>query len=414
MITVPLTLRGYFRGESAEKLNIAHYLFLLYWLMKPFYFGPSGNMQPADFVFVISFVAWVATRKFSIVVDRKDFSLALFLLCVMVINGIYYAIYQDTGFLMTIAYYVYCFLVVLVVRDLMHNKRFLRGLMWASAFNLIVQLGVLMLGLGNYMWRGFRFMGTFNDPNQYAFSMLTSFLLVFILSSYLKEIEKNRKKFLVLLAYGLAAFFIVQGGSTGMLLGIGVFSMMFLLTVLYSERTPAFQFLKVLAILAVILVFVIIMTQGMNVDAMDASASSGSFLFFRLFQKAELVETGGAMGLFKDRAIDKLFNYPIYLFFGSGEGAHDRFPGPGYEVHSTFPGILFYYGIIPFLILLRWLKGNLRNVSRILIPVYVALFIESLTLAHQRQPAFWMILMLGSLEYEDPKALRKYRITTTL
>lgn len=410
MQTVPLTLEKIENKSAANRLHVAHYLFLLYMMMKPFYFGPSGNMQVADFIFVVSFFAWIVVKNGNIIVDCREFPLALFILFSTVINSVYFMIYQDTSFLFTIAYYIYCFMVVLVARDLMRNKRFLRGLMWTSAFNLVVQMLVLFAGMGKYMWRGLRFMGTFNDPNQYAFSMFSSFVIVYIISSYLKEIEKNRKKVLVILAFLLAAYFIVQGGSTGMLLGLGTFSMLFILTIIYSERTPAFQFLKILAILTIIVIIAFVMVQGIDPTSFNGSADSGSFLLFRLFQKVNLLESGGIKSLLEDRALDKIIENPIYLIFGSGEGAHNRFPGPVYEVHSTFPGIFFYYGIIPFFLLCWWIYNNLKHMSRMLIPVYLALFIESLTLAHQRQPAFWMIILLGSLVYSQPKKLRKYRM----
>lgn len=401
--------------KEGGRFTLAHAIFLLYWLLKPFYVWSSGQMQPADFVFVAAFLVWILLRRGSIVIDKREFSLIAFVAAASVINGVYFLLLRDKVLVYSIAYYVYCLLVVILVRDLMRCKPFLRGLMWVSALNLIVQLFVLLMGMGQYMWRGFRFMGTFNDPNQYAFSMFSSFILVFILASYFKELEKSRKKMLVLLIFFLAAYFIVQGGSTGMLLGLGAFVLLFLLTVFYSERTPAFQLLKMAALIVFALILVFVFVQGLDSVTVDASADSSSFLVSRLFEKADLVESGGIMRLFQDRALDKLVNYPIYLLFGSGEGAHGgRFGSQMNEVHSTFPGILFYYGIITFLILLYWIRGNLRNASRILIPVYLALLVESLTLAHQRQPAFWIIIMLGSLPYENPRALRKYRINTGL
>ncbi len=413
MSTMPIAIENRRVESTTNRLHIAHYLFLLYWMMKPFYFGPSGNMQLADFIFVLAFVMWIFVHKGNVLVDRREFPLAMFLLLILVINGIYFFITFDNSFLLTSAYYTYCFMIVLVVRDFMQNKRFLRGLMWTSAFNLIIQMVVLLLGLGRFMWRGLRFMGTFNDPNQFAFSMFSSFLLVFILSSYMKEEEKSRKKLLVLSAFLFAAYFIVQGGSTGMLLGVGAFALVFMLTIIYSERTPAFQFLKILAIITIVAIVALIAVQGINVAQVDGSASSSSFLIFRLLQKINLVESGGVNSLFEDRAITRIFNFPIYLIFGSGEGAHTRFPDRGFEVHSTFPGIFFYYGIIPFLILCFWIYGNLKNASRILVPVYLALLVESLTLAHQRQPTFWMIILLGSLPYANPKKLRRYRMVVS-
>ncbi len=83
-------------------------------------------------------------------------------------------------------------------------------------------------------------------------------------------------------------------------------------------------------------------------------------------------------------------------------------------MHSTLLGILFYYGILPFLVLMRWLRLNLRGVRKVLLPVYFALFIESMTLANQRQPVLWILILLGSLHFTEKNDLRQYRIMTTL
>ena len=39
--------------QSEHKLDVSHYLFLLFWLLKPFYLWDSGSMQISDFIFII-------------------------------------------------------------------------------------------------------------------------------------------------------------------------------------------------------------------------------------------------------------------------------------------------------------------------------------------------------------------------
>lgn len=397
-----------------EKLNISHYLFLLFWIMKPFYFTESGSMQISDFIFMLSFLVWIIYQRGKIVLDKKDLYLVGFVFCTLIINGIYAAVYADIWFLRSTAFYVYNILIVMIIREFIKSKLFLKSLLWASAFNLLLQLGVLIMGTGRYLWMGFRFMGTFNDPNQFAFSMFTSFLVVYILSSYFKDLEKNRKKLLVLFLFGLALYFVVQGSSTGMLLGTGTFTLLFVITFINSENTAAFMLLRVFAITLFAALIVYALQSGISTVNIDGSVSSGSFLLFRLFEKFDKVEGGGFMALIKDRGLDKLVQYPMYLIFGAGEGGFQRYPGSLYEVHSTLPGMLFYYGIIPFMIFFKWLKFNFKGTSRIVIPAYLALLIESLTLANQRQPVLWVIIVLASLEYANPHELRNYRIVTKL
>ena len=401
-------------GELVAKLDISHFLFLFFWVMKPLYFGPSGTMQISDFIFVLSFIAWIFCHKGNISIDKKDLPLLAFVFATLIINGIYAALYGEISFVLSTAYYVYNLAVVVVMRDFIRNKLFLKALLWASAFNLMMELAVLFLGMGRYTWEMYRFMGTFNDPNQFSFSMFTSFLIVYLLSSYFKDLEKSRRKAVVLIVFALAFFFIFRGSSTGMLLGIATFSLLFAFTFISSERTPLFMFLKVLAIIMLAAVVVYVLLAGFSSGNINGSVESDSFLIVRLFEKADKVEGGGLMALIDERGIDKLFTNPLYLLFGAGEGGLWRFPGSEFEIHSTLLGILFYYGILPFILLMSWFKNNLKNVSRMAIPVFLALLFESFTLANQRQPALWVILVLGSLEYANAQELRKYRIVVRL
>jgi len=399
--------------EADDRLTVPHFLFLLSWLLKPFYLWESGTIQISDFVFILSFFAWVITRSGWILVDKRELPLLGFIVGTLIINGIYAAALRNAGFLISTAYYVYNFLVVIVMRDFLKNRTFLKALLLASILNLLVQLAILMMGKGSHLWGIYRFMGTFNDPNQFAFLMFTSFLVVYILSSYFKNFEMNRKKLLVLISFGLAFFFIFQGGSTGMLLGITSFLVMFVITFINSERTPVFMLLKALAIMLLVAAMIIAIATGFTATGIDSSVESNTFLISRLFQKMEKVEDGGMMAIIEERHIDNLINYPVYLIFGAGEGAHERFSS-GYEVHSTLPALLFYYGLIPLIFLGIWLRLNLKGINKILLPAYLALLFESFTLANQRQPILWVIIVLGSLEYYNANKLRNYHIMANL
>ena len=402
------------RRTRTDRLTAAHWLFLLFWVTKPFYLKQSGTMQISDLIAMLAFGVWMLQRRGSVVIDRRELTLLGFVGCTYVINGIYFAIYRDAGLLMSSAYYTYNVLVVILFRDLMENKRFLKGLLWASASNVLVQLAVFAAGLGNYYWGNFRFIGTFNDPNQYSFSMFTSFLMVYVLASHFKDLDNNRKKLLAFIVFFLALYFTVQGGSTGVLLGVAAFALLLFVLFLYSAKTPFFMFLKVVAVILLGALAILFIGTDFTKPVVDGSADSATFLVYRLFEKLGKVETGGLWALFDERGIDKVFENPIYMLMGAGEGGYFRFLGSEFEVHSTLLGMLFYYGILPFLLLVRWLRLNLRGVRKVLIPVYIALFVESLTLANQRQPVLWVLIVLGSLHFTQQNDLRQYRIMTTL
>ena len=80
------------------------------------------------------------------------------------------------------------------------------------------------------------------------------------------------------------------------------------------------------------------------------------------------------------------------------EGGEDRFEKVFHktEIHSTFPAILFYYGLIPTYILIRWIYENIKKIRGQQFIIYIALLAESFTLANQRQALFWIIIVLAT------------------
>lgn len=413
-IAIRRTLGYAAKGKQEERLRLPHVLFLLFMVLKPFYFGASGSLQIADLVFVLSFIAWVFMRRGEQVIEAKHWLFLAFLVLVSAINAVHFILRPDAYFFMSSFYYLYNFLVILVISDLKNNQRFLKSLLWVLVFNLFVQLAILALGIGRFFWGIYRFMGTFNDPNQFAFSMFSTFLLIYVLSSYFKNRVNHRKKALVLLSFLLTVYFIFQGSSTGMLMGIAVFSGLMVLSFIGSERTPMFTFLKILSIVGIIAVVLIVLIFGNLAQQVDGAVGSDTFLIFRLVEKAQKITSGGLQAIFDERGLDKLALFPWYNIFGAGEGGFDRFPTSPFEVHSTLPGILFSYGLIPLLLLAWWIYSNLKEMNRVLIPAYLALLFESFFLAHQRQPAFWILIVLASLPYTQEHGPRVYRLTRRL
>lgn len=93
--------------------------------------------------------------------------------------------------------------------------------------------------------------------------------------------------------------------------------------------------------------------------------------------------------------------YPEKILYGAGEGFWDRFElaYATNEIHSTVLGILFYYGVGPFVLLAIWVILNLRQCSfrsRTLL-FYLPLLFECFFLANQRQPLLWMLIVLASV-----------------
>ena len=93
--------------------SIACYLFLLYWLLKPYYLFSSGGLQIADFIMVLSFGLTIFDSR-KLTIRKIDLSFIVFVVMVAIINCIYTVLYQDSGFIKSILYYVFNLIAIIL------------------------------------------------------------------------------------------------------------------------------------------------------------------------------------------------------------------------------------------------------------------------------------------------------------
>lgn len=193
-------------------------------------------------------------------------------------------------------------------------------------------------------------MGTFNDPNQFAFFIFTMFLVLFMAYRQRNENdagEIRQQAFLRVLFYllsGLSLFLIGRSKSTGMFLGILVFFFVLLWQWLCdkmrrSGRRAAWQ-LGVIGLAAV-----------------------GGILLWQFWPSAD---------------------FDIWLRMGDG-----------------FFDIWFSYGLIPMLLLTYWIVRNAVRCDRKRRAAVLALLVESFTLMNLRQPLFWFILVWSGMRITE-------------
>ena len=214
--------------------GISTALFYLFLLLKPLYFFPSGSVGVADIFLMLSFFTALFGKKQSgqgIRLFREDIPFYLFLGFVVLINGCCYFYYGNREFIRYTMYWIYSAACIWTFRVL-YSHVFMRGVTLASGVNILVQTAVLFSGHGRYFhetWGGSRFMGTFNDPNQFAFFIFTMFLVLFM--AYRQRNENGageiRQQILLRVLFyllsGLSLFLIGRSKSTGMFLGILIF-----------------------------------------------------------------------------------------------------------------------------------------------------------------------------------------------
>ena len=465
----------FIRDKSTEYFNnsglltdIAAVLFFMFILLKPYYLKPSGSVGIADiclagagmFLMFREFIGFCKCRN-SLSIDenvnsnyrmlmfqrgygkrnteasgviygngvlyRDDICMYLFIIAALIINAVHEHLYPQGNFSMYSSFWVYNCLAVWTCRKLSGCELVPKNGMNKSAvsvkkivirlleFDIIMQLIILISGHGRIFteyWGAIRYMGSFNDPNQLAFFMLMSILLVFELSAdpdvYDAAKTCSSKKNVVIsyikaylpefITVTIALFIIIMSKSTGIMLGVAVFVFLLWLCSLreltvkkiVSGRTVLI-FAAVVGMIGALLLWYIWPSADFNVQELEYNTLT------RIQEKLWKLSQGGAGGFLLDRGADKIAAFPQYMLFGAGEGAFERFQLPGREInelHCSLLSILFCYGVVPTLLMLTWCVKCLRNKNRWQLCALIALIAESFTLINYRQPMFWFLFVL--------------------
>ena len=369
--------------------KIGEYLFLIGMFAKQFYLFHSGSLQIGDICMILGAITLFA--NFRLRLFKTDLPLYLFLLCVILINCIYSLMQAHTAYLLYTSYYLFNAFVILGLRPVIQDTSFLKKMAWVLKIGLICQTLIWLTGMGT-MYGSERYMSTFNDPNQFAFFVFSSYLLLILLA----EILDNFKFFWCWTA--LTLLLIIQSSSTGMLMGVFLCMALRMISQIF-RRQKRFKLFPIIAIMGGFVLASNIFLFGITLP----HKLEGISILDRVEQKINKFsgqgsERNGLDAFLTDRNLHKVFTFPYYMLFGSGEGEYERFlrSSDVGEIHSTFLSMLFYYGIIPFSLLLAWIFSQLRGIRFEIWAIYIAIFLESFTLLNQRQPFFWLLIILAS------------------
>lgn len=375
------------KGSSTTALtvkNLALVFYFLFWLIKPFYLGENGSLQIGDLFLGFSFLFLWLGDGFSINLRKIDNYFYLFFVSVCVINIFYFMIHLESAFLKPILYYTFNFMVIYLYREFESTDNFYHNFARVLKINILIQIVVFITGKGE--WFGeIRYMGTYNDPNQLAFGVLSTYCLLFCIS------RKINIKFRWLY-FSLSVFIIYQSSSTGMLMAIAI---LFVCEQYFKLSDIKDNFAKTFYIIYLVIISVVFFLIGMELFKIIMGGQTKIIFLerigFKLNRQDSFIES-----FIDDRSLEPIVNKPIYMLFGSGEALMTRFAHESTgELHSTWFGLLFYYGIIPFLFLITWIKHNFKKIDLYIVPVYASVFIEAFTLINHRQPSFWTLIALA-------------------
>lgn len=386
--------------------KLPHLLFVLAVFMKQFYILPSGYPQIADVLFILSFALLFVDNKIRL--NKIDYNFLILLSFIIVINGIYTCIYSDGEYLFSTFYWIYNFFIIVLFRELLDDLTFASSLLRVFKLNILIQLIICISGIGR-RYALIRYMGTFNDPNQFGFFILCCFFIIFLLSYYLEERMS-------LVWHILAIYLIIRSASIGMILALAVFYFILLIKEIASGKDATMKKVILCFSILLLVICVVIFFRTIIVLLNSFAIQQQNYGIQRLVEKIyRIIYSGGIQNtitvFLNDRASLRLLKVPKYYIFGSGEGNSMRFlvATDGIdvgEIHCTMLAVCYYYGIIPYFFFIRWIYRNIHNTASICWPVYIAIILEAFTLANHRQPFFWMLFVAGSFmtrEYSNHK-----------
>lgn len=343
-----------------------------------FYIFSSGLPQPSHVLlaffsgFFILFC--VSSRRDLMVKESKNAYRFLFFLLayVVTVNLFYSLIHQDTTFNIFSVYLVYNIILFCCVCGLLFQlpkaKNILTVVIGVSILSLLL---IWILGFGRSRFAP-RYNGFFNDPNQMAFWLLCLFSSFVLL---------NDKKYLwKTVLFGLCSVLIMATLSRSALVGLAVIFCGVALSFLQSEPGQSLNskinkkiFGSVLSLIfAVGAIYIASMDEG----------------FLAIYERFVSTDFAGQADM---RGYTRIMHYPEYLLFGSGQGQDLRF-NTEHEIHSTWAGIFFYYGLVGLVLFCTFLYFISRDLNLAQLAVFCGPLAYSASTFGARTPVFWFFL----------------------
>jgi hypothetical protein len=292
-----------------------------------FYIFPSGTPQPAHYLGLIFLLLVLLDSSGRFVV--KDNITKLFIIFIFYsffLNLFFSMLHGTIDFLRDSIFILYNFLVFLSVYYALRKYRQVPYfVLWGSILGLMVIISLWFFGLGRYNF-GLRYNAFFNDPNQMAFWVLC----VSAVSMLLAESVRLRM-FVLFFAFVLVSLTLSRSGLLGFF------------PLLAGGFLLAFKVKSIKTILGSIGSLMVVVTIAHLWGIFDQFlALSDRFSSTDFSVHADV------------RGYNRLLEYPQFLLFGAGKGLDWRF-GSFYEIHSTWAGLLFYYGLVGLGIILLML-----------------------------------------------------------
>lgn len=357
-------------------------LFVLYFILKPFYFWSSGLPQVSDIVMALLIFLYVFNKRMTIQINSHSKELIsvafIFVVYVLFANTIWMLLLSDSlSFITTSVFYIYNFLTVLITSALYYDykEKIIEITYGSSLVSVAVQMVIYLVSGG---FSGNRMTGGFNNPNQLGYySLLTLAILLFT-----SQRIKMKIKWFVLGIFSSAILCFSSLSKAAMLSYIGM--LFFYLLSKNKSKNLKKSLIAIFLILAILIISIYIF----NKDLIKSNDLYNSVKY-----RINSIGKDNDDSL-ESRGYSRIIEYPEYWIFGAGEGEYTRFGGRDMELHSTLGNVQISYGIVGLslfigILLIALKKDKFRS-------WYIITFIMVYGLTHNgiRNSLFWMLLSL--------------------
>lgn len=361
-----------------DKSNLTNYaleaLAGIYIISSQFYISESGGIQPAHLIVIFLLMVITAIGKLPATFGKSPLNpqnYIPFIAYSTIINLFWFSQQQDIELIASSIYYIFDFAVLIVFFYIFSEGP--RKIIAASIDTaLALALVIYYSGLGRYDFPP-RYNGYFNDPNQMGLWLLCiTGARILLLGKASPSIRMD-----LALVMSLILAFATESRST-------IIGLFFVFSgYLTSRIASSSKLMKAIIIPLTLFTISLAVTKSENLAELYQNQSVAQ-RFDEINLEDDLYERGWY----------RLIDYPEYLIFGAGQGRHFRFNSE-VEIHSTWAGILFYYGIIGFILFFYPVIQQIKALGASQKFVIIAPLAYSLTTFSARTPIFWLFIAAG-------------------
>lgn len=342
-------------------------LLLLSFFMSQFYIWKSGLPQFSHIFIILAFLTFIVKGRIIDISSTK--LLSVFILYVILVNLIWFFINGfDSEYLKSTLYWLFNLLIFILLMNLKNTSvdTFFEYVLKIIFFSYLLEISIWLVGFGRYDYFP-RYNGFFNDPNQMAFWVLSTCSIYLYIS---------KKKIKNLIVFSLAIFLLLLTLSRSALLGVP-----FLAIALVAKQKGNVAnrlLLTILSLIGLMIVGMFFYSRGVFNDIITR-------LIDGIDEKDSQIE---------GRGFDVLLSYPEHLFFGAGQGGYAIYHPIGNEIHSTWFGIIFYYGSFGLALFLGFLYQIFKKLSFADKILFLGPMFYGFTTYSARTTIFWFVVCI--------------------